>query len=490
MDVEHEQRFSQRPDGRSGLKERYMKDSFDYSSDIDSILSEFIGEKTDTEPSEVASYSSASETAVSDEGEEKYTEITPPVQKRQQEPGLDYTPEYERHPKQKGFAGIFRTFTTLVFSTLSLLLMLFVLVNIHPGADASGGALQQKARTDLISIVENFSDNARAEAFEGLAPVRKIYKIPDGETSGPAPNRKCFGSTDDKNEVIEIIQEARDSGLLEGQDTVFNADTEVYSYAPIKYYCDETLLAICWKEKIDGRICSFAEVKVGDASQLRRKISEDTYGTSTLAYASELAGQANAVVAMNADFYAARDLGITVYDGTLYRFDETFYHFNRKYNSVDTLFIDSNGDFSYFYYGQESTREDMERYIRDKDIRFSIAFGPVLVENHELHEIHSYSIGELDREYSRAGIAQCDSRHYLYMAVSHSPQGSPCCTVFQFQSYFLSKGVETAYCFDGGQTGELLFNGEIYNFIDYDAERLVSDIVYFATAVPETEAYE
>lgn len=483
-----------------------MKDSFDYLPDIDSIISEFIGEGTDSEPETAAVKDNEPETDDvaeidfvpaagesrpepddSENEEFSFTEITLSAQKTEK-PGPVYTPEYERRPEQKGFARVLRTFTTLVFSTLSLLLMLFVLVNIHPGAGADDSAPARKTRTDLVSIVENFSDNARAEAFDGLAVIRKIYKIPDGDTSGPAPNRKCFASTDSKAEVLAIIQEARESGLLEGQDTVFSAETEVYASAPIKYYYDETLLVVCWKEKIDGRICSFAEVKVGDASQFRRKLSEDTYGTSTLAYASELAVQANAVVAMNADFYAARDLGITVYDGTLYRFDEGLYHFNRKYNSVDTLFIDSNGDFSYFYYGQETTREEMESYIRDNDIRFSVAFGPVLVENRELREIGSYSIGELDREYSRAGIAQCDTRHYLYMAVSHSPQGTPRCTVYQFADFFMRKNVETAYCFDGGQTGELLFNGEVYNYIDYNAERLVSDIIYFATAAPETEA--
>ena len=472
-----------------------MKDSFDFSPDIDAIVSEFLDEKTEADlvspeiPDTEAEASADISAEISAEDEEpEYIEITTNARETDEPSGIGYIPEYERRQEQKGFAGFLRAFTTLVFSTLSLLLMLFVLVNIHPGAGAEDGSSSQKTRTDLVSIVENFSDNARAKAFDGLAYIRKIYKIPDGETSGPAPDRRCFASTDDKAEVLAVIQKAKESGLLEGQDTVFTADTEVYASAPIKYYYDETLLAICWKEKIDGRVCSFAEVKVGDASQLRRKISDDTYGTSTLAYASELAAQANAVVAMNADFYAARDLGITVYDGTLYRFDESLYHFNRKYNSVDTLFIDSNGDFSYFYYGQQSSREEMEQYIRDNDIRFSVAFGPILVENHEVREIGSYSIGELDREYSRAGIAQCDSRHYLYMAVSHSPSGSPCCTVFQFAEFFASKGVETAYCFDGGQTGELLFDGEVYNFIDYNAERLVSDIVYFATAIPEAEA--
>ena len=45
------------------------------------------------------------------------------------------------------------------------------------------------------------------------------------------------------------------------------------------------------------------------------------------------------------------------------------------------------------------------------------------------------------------------------------------------------KGVDKAYALDGGQTGELVFNGQVYNRIDFDAERTVSDIIYFASAV-------
>ena len=51
--------------------------------------------------------------------------------------------------------------------------------------------------------------------------------------------------------------------------------------------------------------------------------------------------------------------------------------------------------------------------------------------------------------------------------------------------YFAEQGVMTAYCLDGGQTGEVVFKGEPYNYIDFNKERQVSDIIYFATALPE-----
>ena len=47
------------------------------------------------------------------------------------------------------------------------------------------------------------------------------------------------------------------------------------------------------------------------------------------------------------------------------------------------------------------------------------------------------------------------------------------------------KGVRLAYALDGGQTGTIMFNKKIVNEPAFDGTRAISDIIYFATAVPE-----
>jgi hypothetical protein len=91
--------------------------------------------------------------------------------------------------------------------------------------------------------------------------------------------------------------------------------------------------------------------------------------------------------------------------------------------------------------------------------------------------------------YSRAGIGQIGERHYLYMALSHGNREARW-TVNQFGEHFAWKPVQTAYCLDGGQTGELYFCGSVYNYIDFNKERPVSDILYFATAIPDSPSEE
>ena len=49
------------------------------------------------------------------------------------------------------------------------------------------------------------------------------------------------------------------------------------------------------------------------------------------------------------------------------------------------------------------------------------------------------------------------------------------------------KGCQKAYELDGGQTSILIMNGEAINHVDWGNERTMSDIIYFATAIPEDE---
>jgi len=46
-------------------------------------------------------------------------------------------------------------------------------------------------------------------------------------------------------------------------------------------------------------------------------------------------------------------------------------------------------------------------------------------------------------------------------------------------------GIENAYALDGGQTATIVINKKVINPVDYASERLMGDIMYFATAIPE-----
>ena len=373
----------------------------------------------------------------------------------------------------------------VLLSALSLLLavvlLLFVSLNVHPGSEAVSAAAGS-AKSDLVGRLNVYMNNAASDALGELAYIKKQYTIDYSATSAPKPDESRFVtySIDEADKVMDVIEQARTFGLLDGQDVIFNPSVEFYWDSDIRCYCDETILAICWKEKINDRVCSFVEVKLADGSQIRRKLVNDTFGSNEKAVASELSRSANAVIAMNADYYKYRDLGVCVYQGQLCRYE----------TSCDVLFIDANGDFRMLRASELGSREDVEQYITDNNIQFSMSFGPILVRDGELLQLtgsYAGGIGEMYEQYSRSGIGQYDKLHYLIATVNHSQDGTPRATVNQFAEIIYGKGVQNAYNFDGGQTSEVLINNERYNYVDWDNEREVSDILYFATAIPEQE---
>ena len=49
----------------------------------------------------------------------------------------------------------------------------------------------------------------------------------------------------------------------------------------------------------------------------------------------------------------------------------------------------------------------------------------------------------------------------------------------------VEKGCVKAYTLDGGQTATTVFNGQLINPVQFGWEKPISDVIYFATALPE-----
>ena len=396
---------------------------------------------------------------------------------------------------------------TVGLLVLSLLCMSWIVHNVHPGSGtvvSSKPSVDLSVRADHRGGAQSAPIAAGTETEEGQepgaetpAPVKLRYVIDENAVVAPAPDPACFGkiSIAHPEETLEVIQKARDYGLLREDETViFDPEVTFYYDEDIEYYLDETILVICWKEVIDGNTCSFVEIKIADASQFRRKFADDTFAAASQYYSTEMHKSTNAVVTLNADFYQNRDFGVVVYGRTLYRFPTSTYTGSySKYNCLETCFVNSEGDFLFTELGQTFTKESMEQYIRDNDILFSMSFGPVLVQDGQVRQVDWYPVGEIDKGYSRAGIGQVDKLHYLYMSLNHSAEKAARWTVNTFAQHFGEKAVINAYCLDGGQTGEIVFQGRAYNHVDIvngQKERPVSDNIYFATAIGGTEVYE
>ena len=352
----------------------------------------------------------------------------------------------------------------------------WVVFNVHP---ASGSSVSTDTGSTVLRLSDKldvYMNNVASDALGELAYIKKIYTLQESDTVAPMPKPENFGRTTDVAVIQDVIKRA--APLLEGQAVSFDPNADFVPDTEFMYYLDDTIMVIAWKEYINERCCTMAEVKVAHGSQIRRKLAEDSYSSSVQYYASDMAKQSNAVIAINGDFYAFRDLGITVYQRNLYRNNPA---------QVDSCFFTADGDMIFSRAGELMGEGETQQFIEDNDVVFAIAFGPVLVDNGELQYCESYPIGEINTEYSRSCIGMTDELHYLLMTINHTPDARPRATINELARYIYSKGVQKAYTLDGGQTAEIVMFGEPINHVDFGFERTVSDIIYFATAIPEEE---
>lgn len=335
----------------------------------------------------------------------------------------------------------------------------------------------ESAGVEIMNKLDMYVTNRMAGALEGLEGVeviRKEYWLSDSDIVAPKPNPDNYGTATDPAELAWLNERAVE--LFGGRELLFNEDTPVWSGDKIYYYLDETILVVTWKQVIDGGTYTFSEVKIAHPSQFRRFLAGGEFGSDKQYVTTEMAASVNAVVASSADFYKFRHYGAVVYQGQLQRFEG---------NNVDTCFIDDKGDLLFQYRGDMKSEEDAKRFIEENNIRFSLAFGPVMIEDGVNKVPSSYAIGEINNNYTRAAICQMGQLHYLLVNAGQEGENVRRQPLKNFTDNLIAMGVPRAYALDGGQTAVISMDGKLISRPDYGTQRQISDIIYFATALPD-----
>lgn len=401
----------------------------------------------------------------------------------------------EKHPKkeQSRAGGIFQIILTVIlvpvctFATVKLLMSMVETVGRPKAAPV--------AKIKSMTVLDDFDayvEKALSQADSGLTagnlglterpepteeemePVHEHYTIPDDALVAPKPDQSRFGRVDSPAEMEPILKKAK--WILDGQKTYFQTNQEIYDGSIIRYYLDDSIFAVTWQEVHDDSVYTFSEIKVEDASQFRRHLADGQYGSDTQYLTTEMAETVNAVVASAGDFYRFRNFGAVVYQGQAKRVEGTY---------AETCYIDRNGDMHFTRAGEVLKVQDVQDFVDERDINFSLAFGPILVDNYELQEHTWYGVGEITEGYARAALCQMDTLHYIVVTANTTGPHQSIPTVAQFAKNVAATGCRMAYCLDGGQTATIVMNNELVNRPVYGQQRKISDIIYFATAVPE-----
>jgi len=367
---------------------------------------------------------------------------------------------------------------TLAAAVLSTVFTVTLVTSILTGSGAGGAGTSSSVNKAIMDHYDMFITNEIADALDGVLAIEKVHWLNDDDIAAPKPNPANYGQVDSPAELMWLLDEAKE--LIGDRELTFSENTPVWELDKIYYYYDETILVITWKQSMDGVIHTVSEVIVSHPSQFRRGLAGGTFGSDKQFTATEIAQSVNAVVATSGDFYKFRRNGVIVHNGELKRFEG---------ESVDTCFIDDNGNLLFVKRGELQTEAQAKQYISDHNIRFSLAFGPVMVEEGRNVTPYNYEIGQIRGRYTRAAVAQKGDKHYLfvntssYMAYNLTDR----LTLKEFSDNLIELGAQSAYALDGGQTTVIAMDGKLISLPDYEQQRQISDIIYFATALPDGE---
>lgn len=381
-----------------------------------------------------------------------------------------YQPKFRR-PRQSPVSRAAGPVSTVL--TLALLVALVPLLGSAPRSVVRNSVPDFSAEfQELLGDQGSYLPGASAAQQTEPVSVAEVKKLKDTDLIAPKPLAEGYGQAETVQEMDWFVEKA--TPLLQGQQLYFGAERELLEGAPIKYYIDDSIAVVTWKELVGATVLTFAEVKIADGSQLRRFLSDGRFGAETQYKTTEMAKSVNAVLASSGDFYKFHYNGVVVYEGQVRKVYS---------NRADTCYINDEGDMIFTYQDQKMTQEEAQAFVDENNIRFSLVFGPILVDNGERCEPATYDLGEVNSFSPRAALCQMGQLHYLVVTANPEPEHPGKLDIHQFAQRIVQTGCEKAYTLDGGQTAAIALDGELVNHVLYGQQRPISDIIYFATAV-------
>ena len=224
----------------------------------------------------------------------------------------------------------------------------------------------------------------------------------------------------------------------------------------------------------DNKITYFEiDIQVSDATDLKAALAHDKYGQNISDTMSDIAGEHNAALAVNGDFYGYRSDGIVIRNGVLYRDVPT---------DRECLVLYRDGT-------MDTVRENTTsgQTLLDAGAWNVLSFGPVLVEDGKAREglKEAYKVDGLNVSISgpepRTAIGYLGPNHFLILVVDGRQTGYSRGMDFEeLAKVFVEHGCTLAYNLDGGGSVTLYQDGEIVNSPCplVGKERNISDILY------------
>ena len=257
---------------------------------------------------------------------------------------------------------------------------------------------------------------------------------------------------------IPGLPETNEQGFLTADDefVYINEDDGVW------FYLSDTLRVTVTRHNRTGKyplIWYEADIVADTAAGETLKVQ-----SADKAYAADkLAKMFGQVIAINADFYAARPATGACPAGLIIRGGEVLYSLKKEVSStgmppLDTLMLTADGTFRVDETNELTAEEALEAGATDV-----MSFGPILVKDGRLR----FSLcGNRTAREPRTSIGAYENGHYLIIvAEGRQPGKTVGITLLELAELYYLRGVDAAFNMDGGQTSAFYFLGERLNAI-------------------------
>lgn len=282
--------------------------------------------------------------------------------------------------------------------------------------------------------------------------------------SGKANANGNSGSTgsETKSTTKSTTESTTNSSGSSGSTSSTSSGTVIGTYSDSK-----SKITVTQYRAYDSNIY-VADVEVTDGTSILSAFANNTYGRNITDTTSDMAEENNAVLAINGDYYGARQSGYVIRNGVAYR---------NQGNNGEDMVISKDGTLSFISESETTTDS-----LIQKGAWQVLSFGPVLVENGQIAVTENDEVGKAMVSNPRTAIGTVSKNHYLFVVSDGRTSESEGLSLYELASFMQSLGATNVYNLDGGGSSTMVFQGEVVNNPTTNgnkiSERAVSDILY------------
>lgn len=285
--------------------------------------------------------------------------------------------------------------------------------------------------------------------------IQRVYEVPD------QPVTKYTLGTQN-SETSGGTAEASDTAETDPSDTTDTAETENDGYTA------EPAVKIT-EYRYNDTTVYVADIVLSSPDQLKTALARSSYGKNVTEKTSVIAANNGALLAINGDYYGARERGYVIREGIIYR--------STRRQGAEDLVIYRDGTMRIISESDVSAEELLN------DGAYNVfSFGPGLISDGVITVSEGYEVGQAMASNPRTAIGQIDGLHYVFVVSDGRTSESAGLSLYELAQFMSELGVSVAYNLDGGGSSTMYYNGEVVNNPTTNgkriSERSVSDIVY------------